>query len=99
MKRASLEQSAAEQMIAAQLPLAEKIARADHVIWNNRELSVLAAQAQLLAHFSITDGRECFSVDAHGRLAEVAECRPWISTNSRRSPRGLEELAGVSMCA
>ena len=49
MKRSSLEQSAAEQMIAAQMPLTEKIARADHLIWNNHDLTVLAAQAQLLA--------------------------------------------------
>jgi dephospho-CoA kinase len=36
-------------MIAAQMPLAEKIARANHVVWNNDGLEVLAQQARLLA--------------------------------------------------
>jgi len=36
-------------MIAAQMPLTEKIARADHVVWNNGPLSVLRAQAETLA--------------------------------------------------
>ena len=49
MARASLDRTAAEQMIAAQMPLADKIARADHVAWNNGPLDVLAAQAQMLA--------------------------------------------------
>ena len=50
MARASLESSAAEQMIAAQMPLMEKIARADHVVWNNGPLAVLTAQAGMLAN-------------------------------------------------
>ncbi len=49
MRRSSLEQAAAEQLVAAQMPLADKIARADHVVWNNGPLSVLAAQAKILA--------------------------------------------------
>jgi dephospho-CoA kinase len=49
MTRSSLSQAEAEQIIAAQMPLAEKIARADHVIWNNGPLSILAAQAATLA--------------------------------------------------
>ncbi len=49
MKRTSLDRLIAGQMIAAQMPLAEKIARADHVIWNNGDQPVLAAQAKLLA--------------------------------------------------
>jgi dephospho-CoA kinase len=49
MARSSLSQVEAEQIIAAQMPLAEKIARADHVIWNNGPLAVLAAQAATLA--------------------------------------------------
>ncbi len=48
MARSSLMQAAAEEIIAAQLPLATKIARADHVIWNNGPREVLAAQAQTL---------------------------------------------------
>src|SRR6266581_8414379 len=35
MERTSLERSAAEQMINSQMPLEEKIGRADHVVWNN----------------------------------------------------------------
>lgn len=39
----------AEQMISAQMSLPEKIRRADHVVWNNGERSVLEEQARLLA--------------------------------------------------
>jgi dephospho-CoA kinase len=39
----------AQQMIEAQMPLTEKIRRADHVVWNNGGRDVLAAQAILLA--------------------------------------------------
>jgi dephospho-CoA kinase len=49
MARSSLSQDAAEQFIAAQMPLAEKVARADHVVWNNGTRAVLAAQAEMLA--------------------------------------------------
>ena len=49
MARSSLDQPAAEQMIAAQMPLADKIARADHVVWNNGTPDVLARQAETLA--------------------------------------------------
>ncbi len=49
MMRSSLHLAAAEEMIAAQMPLTEKIARADHVVWNNGPLSVLLAQAETLA--------------------------------------------------
>ncbi len=49
MKRSSLDRTAAEQIIAAQMPLAEKIARADHVLWNNGPPEVLAAQAEIFA--------------------------------------------------
>jgi dephospho-CoA kinase len=49
--RTNLERSAAEQMISAQLPLAEKIRRADHVVWNNGGRATLAAQAGLLAKY------------------------------------------------
>lgn len=47
--RSSLGRAAAEQMIAAQMPLTEKISRADHVAWNNGAPSALAAQAETLA--------------------------------------------------
>jgi dephospho-CoA kinase len=49
--RTQLDRSAAEQMIRAQMPLAEKIRRADHVVWNNGARAVLAAQAGLLVNY------------------------------------------------
>ena len=49
MTRSFLDEAAAEQIIAAQMPLAEKIARADQVVWNNGTPEVLAAQAKTLA--------------------------------------------------
>jgi dephospho-CoA kinase len=47
--RTRLDRSAAEQMIRSQMPLSEKIRRADHVVWNNGGRAALAAQAGLLA--------------------------------------------------
>jgi dephospho-CoA kinase len=49
LARTQLGRSAAEQMIRSQMPLAEKIRRADHIVWNNGARAVLAAQAGLLA--------------------------------------------------
>ncbi|MDQ6654378.1 MAG: dephospho-CoA kinase [Verrucomicrobiota bacterium] len=49
MKRSALSSGAAQQIVRAQLPLGEKIARADHVIWNNGPRAVLAEQTGLLA--------------------------------------------------
>jgi dephospho-CoA kinase len=49
--RTHLERSAAQQMIDSQMPLTEKIARADHVVWNNGGKDGLAEQARLLANF------------------------------------------------
>jgi len=48
MERTSLEDSAADQMINSQMPLEEKIRRADHVVWNNRARASLAEQARSL---------------------------------------------------
>lgn len=48
MMRSSLEGTAAEQIIAAQMPLMEKVARAHHVIWNNGPLTGMLAQAEML---------------------------------------------------
>src|SRR5205809_7998084 len=48
MERKSLERSAAEQMINSQMPLDEKIRRADHVVWNDGVRTVLADQARCL---------------------------------------------------
>jgi dephospho-CoA kinase len=48
MERISLEHAAAEQMINSQMPLDEKISRANHVVWNNGTRAVLAEQARVL---------------------------------------------------
>jgi dephospho-CoA kinase len=54
MARTHLSSSDALAMIQSQMPLAQKISRADHVVWNNGPLPVLEAQAGLLAHFLIS---------------------------------------------
>jgi len=51
VSRTRLPRSEVEQMIRSQMPLAEKIRRADHVVWNNGVRAVLAAQAGLLAKY------------------------------------------------
>jgi dephospho-CoA kinase len=48
MGRMRLSEPEARQMIAAQMPLGEKVGRADHVVWNNGGPDVLKAQARLL---------------------------------------------------
>ncbi len=44
----ALDRATGEQMIAAQMPLFEKVGRADHVVWNNGGPDTLADQAALL---------------------------------------------------
>ena len=51
LARTKLDRAAAEKMIRSQMPLTEKIRRADHVIWNNGGRGVLAAQAGLLVKY------------------------------------------------
>ncbi len=51
LARTKLDRAAAEKMIHAQMPLTEKIRRADHVVWNNDGRGVLAAQAGLLVQY------------------------------------------------
>jgi len=51
ISRAYLNPSAALAMIDSQMPLPQKISRADHVVWNNGPLSVLETQATILARF------------------------------------------------
>ena len=51
LARTQLDRTAAEQMIRSQMPLTEKIRRADHVAWNNGARAVLAAQAGLLVQY------------------------------------------------
>ena len=48
MRKIGIERGAAEAMINSQMPLEEKIKRADHVVWNNGDKSVLAEQAKTL---------------------------------------------------
>jgi dephospho-CoA kinase len=47
-KRKFLKSSEAEQMINSQMPLEEKIKRADHVVWNNGDRATLLEQAKEL---------------------------------------------------
>jgi len=49
--RARLTSNDALAMIASQMPLPEKISRANYTIWNNGPLSALVAQAEILAGF------------------------------------------------
>ena len=49
MQRAHLSLPDAIAMISSQMPLSEKISRADHVIWNNGPLSALESQVKMLA--------------------------------------------------
>jgi len=49
MRRMKIERPPAEAMIKSQMPLEEKIKRADHVAWNNGDRAVLAEQAVSLA--------------------------------------------------
>ena len=48
VKRISMKGSDAEQMINSQMPLEEKIKRADHVVWNNGDRATLMEQAKSL---------------------------------------------------
>jgi dephospho-CoA kinase len=48
-ERMSLENTKAEQMITSQMPLEEKMARADHVVWNDGSRAAVMEQARFLA--------------------------------------------------
>ena len=48
IERTSLEHAAAKRMINSQMPLDEKVRRADHVVWNNGARAVLVEQARRL---------------------------------------------------
>jgi len=48
LARSGMERGAAEEMIKSQMPLEEKIKKADHVVWNNGGRSVLKGQAEKL---------------------------------------------------
>ncbi len=47
-KRMSVKSAEAKQMINSQMPLEEKIRRADHVVWNNGDRTSLTEQARFL---------------------------------------------------
>jgi dephospho-CoA kinase len=47
-KRMSVKSAEAKQMINSQMPLQEKIRRADHVVWNNGDRASLMEQARFL---------------------------------------------------
>jgi dephospho-CoA kinase len=47
-KRMSIKSADARQMINSQMPLEEKIGRADHVVWNNGDGASLMQQARFL---------------------------------------------------
>ena len=47
-QRMSINDTEAEQMIRSQMPLDEKIARADHVVWNDGSRAALMEQARFL---------------------------------------------------
>jgi len=47
-KRMSVRNAEAKQMINSQMPLEEKMKRADHVVWNNGNRALLMEQARLL---------------------------------------------------
>ena len=47
-KRMSITGAEAKQMINSQMPLEEKIGRADHVVWNNGDRTSLMEQARFL---------------------------------------------------
>ena len=51
LQRGGLDHGAAQRMIDSQMPLQEKISRADHVVWNNGGREGLTEQARLLAAF------------------------------------------------
>ena len=50
-KRMSVKSAEARQMINSQMPLQEKITRADHVVWNNGDRTSLMEQARFLVAF------------------------------------------------
>src|SRR6267154_4346304 len=47
-KRMSVKRAEARQMINSQMPLQEKVTRADHVVWNNGDRASLMEQARFL---------------------------------------------------
>ena len=50
MKRTGIDRNSATAIIAAQMPLTEKVRRADHVVWNNGPERLLTEQARFLGN-------------------------------------------------
>jgi len=50
MMRTGLDRNSAAAIIAAQITLAEKMKRADHVVWNNGPRGLLTEQARFLSN-------------------------------------------------
>ena len=48
LRRRSIDEQSAKEMIASQMPLEEKIKRADHLVWNNGPVHSLREQATRL---------------------------------------------------
>jgi dephospho-CoA kinase len=48
LERGRIDRLIAGQIIDSQMPLQEKINRADHVVWNNGDRTALAEQAAVL---------------------------------------------------
>ena len=48
LERGSIDRAIAQEIINSQMPLTEKISRADHVVWNDGDRAVLKEQARLL---------------------------------------------------
>jgi dephospho-CoA kinase len=48
LERGSLDRAIAQEMINSQMPLIEKILRADHVVWNDGDRGVLKEQTKML---------------------------------------------------
>lgn len=77
MQRMAIARTEAAQMIASQMPLTEKISRADHVVWNNGERDVLVAQARLLVGlWSGSEGRAASHRDFRDATEGRAPSRP-----------------------
>ena len=102
MARSSLDHAAAEQMIAAQMPLTEKIARADHVVWNNgtaRDPARAGGDAGR-AMARIDDGRRSYQQRPTSRAESRSErgarpnCPTSLDLNELQTlaPAELEEL-------
>src|SRR4029077_18778937 len=85
-KRMSITASEARKMMKSQMPLEEKIRRADHVVWNNGDRTSLMGQARFLV--ASWHGKTWTKKKRHWnhrRKLGGKACRP--HTNKMRPPR------------